>query len=146
MYERVKSVRRPSRCLVTHTESFRDQGAHFTRDISIGCFQSSVPTVILLFWIWSTEPFHTLLRPRGRKSKCVRDFYVWNLAQTGFTVTRTMYERVKRLYDTNHPSSFFLTTFGQDLKTYDAGRSFITSPKDGNKNELIHLITSWDIL
>ena len=33
-------------------------------------------------------------------------------------------------------SSFFLTTFGQDLKTYDAGMSFITSSKDVNKNEL----------
>ena len=36
-------------------------------------------------------------------------------------------------------SSFFLTTFGQDLKTYDAGMSFITSSKDVNNNELYGL-------
>ncbi len=33
--------------------------------------------------------------------------------------------------------SFFPTTLGEIIKTYGAGRSFVTSPKDVNKNELI---------
>ena len=32
--------------------------------------------------------------------------------------------------------SFFPTTLGEIIKTYGAGRSFVTSPKDVNKNEL----------
>ena len=38
-------------------------------------------------------------------------------------------------------SSFFPTTLGEIIKTYDAGRSFVTLPKDVNKNEL--LCMSW---
>jgi hypothetical protein len=33
--------------------------------------------------------------------------------------------------------SFFPTTLGEIIKTYGAGRSFVTSPKDVNKNELV---------
>jgi hypothetical protein len=32
--------------------------------------------------------------------------------------------------------SFFPATLGEIIQTYGAGRSFVTSPKDVNKNEL----------
>ncbi len=35
--------------------------------------------------------------------------------------------------------SFFPATLGEIIKTYGAGRSFVTSPKDVNKNELMSL-------
>jgi hypothetical protein len=45
------------------------------------------------------------------------------------------------LYNLDDPtlvrSSFFPTTLGEIIKTYDADRSFDTLPKDVNKNELL---------
>ncbi len=38
-----------------------------------------------------------------------------------------------------HTRSLFPTTLGEIIKTYNVGRSFVTSPKNVNKTELIHL-------